>query len=297
MDLDYRRLLSHIRDGVYFTDKDRRITYWNRSAERISGYSAEEVIGHHCRDNILIHVDENGHNLCQNSCPLAKAIERRVPMEGRVFLHHKEGHRVPINVRVIPLVDNSGSVIGGAEFFSEATDPEALQSRIKELEQLALIDPLTQLPNRIHVQTVLQSHLNEMKRIGISFGLLFLDIDHFKNFNDTYGHDIGDKVLKTVANTLQASRRTYDLMGRWGGEEFVGIVRSVDKEQLAVIADRQRRLISGSTIQYKDKRLNVTASIGATIVNSEDTEVSLLERADHLMYLSKNSGRNRVTLD
>jgi diguanylate cyclase (GGDEF)-like protein/PAS domain S-box-containing protein len=297
MDLDYRKLLFHIRDGVYFTDKDRRITYWNKSAERISGYSAEEVIGHHCSDNILIHVDENGHSLCRDRCPLAKAIESRVPREGHLFLHHKEGHRVPVNVRVIPLVDNNGSVIGGAEFFSEAIDQEALQSRIEELEQLALIDPLTQLPNRIHVQTVLHSHFNEMKRIGISFGLLFLDIDHFKNFNDTYGHDTGDKILRILANTLKAAQRPYDLIGRWGGEEFVGIVRSVDKQQLAVIADRQRRLISESTIQYKDKRLNVTASIGATIVNSEDTEDSLVKRADHLMYQSKNNGRNRVTSD
>lgn len=297
MDIDYQKLFSHIREGVYFTDMNRRITYWNKSAERISGYSAEEVIGNQCRDNILIHVDENGHSLCQDRCPLAKAIESRIPVEDHVFLHHKEGHRVPVNVRIIPLVDNSGSVIGGAEFFSEAIDEEALQSRIKELEQLALIDPLTQLPNRIHVKTVLHSHFNEMMRIGITFGLLFLDIDDFKKFNDTYGHHLGDKVLKTVANTLQAAQRPYDLMGRWGGEEFVGIVRSVDKNQLAVIADRQRRLISGSSIQYKDERLSVTVSIGATIVKSGDTEDSLVKRADHLMYRSKNSGRNRVTLD
>lgn len=297
MDLDYQKLFSHIREGVYFTDKNHRITYWNKSAERISGYSAEEVIGHHCHDNILIHVDENGHSLCRGRCPLAKAIENRISIESHVFLHHKEGHRVLVNVRVIPLVDNSGSVIGGAEFFSEAIDEEALQSRIRELEQLALIDPLTQLPNRIHVQTVLHSHFNEMKRIGITFGLLFLDIDHFKKFNDTYGHHLGDRVLKTVANTLQAAQRPYDLMGRWGGEEFVGIVRSVDKQQLAVIADRQRCLIGGSSIPYKKEYLSVTVSIGATIVKSGDTEGSLVKRADHLMYQSKNNGRNRVTLD
>jgi diguanylate cyclase (GGDEF)-like protein/PAS domain S-box-containing protein len=297
MDLDYQQLLAHIRDGAYFTDKNRYVTYWNKSAERISGYSAREVIGHHCHDNILIHVDENGRSLCQEQCPLAKAIENRITIESHVFLHHKEGHRVPVNARVIPLVDKNGSVIGGAEFFNEATNQEALHGRIKELEQLALIDTLTQLPNRIHIQTILHSHFNEMKRVGISFGLLFVDIDHFKKFNDTYGHDLGDKVLKTVANTLQAARRPYDLIGRWGGEEFVGIVRSVDKRRLSVIADRQRHLISGSSISYKNNLLNVTASIGATIVRSEDTEDSLVKRADQLMYQSKNNGRNQVTLD
>lgn len=296
MELDLQILLAHISDGVYFVDRDRRITYWNQSAERITGYSAQEVIGHRCHDNLLIHVDEEGHSLCKGSCPMVKAIEGRTLMNGRVFLHHKEGHRILVNVRVVPLSDRNGTIIGGAEFFSEITAKEALQNRIRELEQLALIDPLTQLPNRVHVQITLNAQFHEMKRLNTHFGVLFFDIDHFKNFNDTYGHDIGDKVLKTVANTLQPARRPFDLTGRWGGEEFVSIIRNVNIDQLGIIAERQRRLIQSSSIRHQEKRLNITVSIGATVANAKDTEDSLIKRADQLMYQSKHNGRNRVTL-
>lgn len=296
MELDPQILLAHIRDGVYFVDRDRRITYWNQSAERITGYSAREVVGHQCRDNLLIHVDEDGRSLCKGSCPMVKAIENRTVKHGRVFLHHKEGHRIPVNIRVVPIADHDGTIIGGAEFFSEITAQEALENRIRELEQLTLIDPLTQLPNRVNVQNALNTHFYEMKRLNTKFGMLFFDIDHFKNFNDTYGHDIGDKVLKTVANTLQAARRPYDLTGRWGGEEFVSLIRNVNKDQLGTVAERQRRLIQSSSIRHQEKRLKVTVSIGATVVNAKDTEDSLIKRADQLMYQSKHNGRNRVTL-
>ncbi len=297
MQIDYRTLLPHVHDGVYFTDKDRRITYWNEGAQRITGYTADEIIGHHCRDNILVHVDTDGRSLCESRCPLAKAIESGLPGEGRVFLHHKEGHRILVSVRVIPLRDTEGRLIGGAEFFSETTDEEALQQRINDLERLALTDPLTRLPNRSHLQTTLMSRFNEQTRLDVRFGLVFMDIDHFKNFNDTYGHDLGDRVLRTVANTLKSALRPYDMVGRWGGEEFVGIIHGVDQKQLATIANRHRRLINRSGVPWEGKHLNVTASMGATMATADDTPDTLVQRADRLMYRSKAEGRNRVSVD
>jgi diguanylate cyclase (GGDEF)-like protein/PAS domain S-box-containing protein len=296
MNVDFKSLLANIRDGVYFTDKDRTIIYWNKAAERITGYSAEEVIGRRCRDNILIHVDDQGHNLCKGKCPLAQTIKDHESREGHVFLHHKDGHRVPVNIRVAPLIDDQGRIIGAAEFFSDTNLQETMQQRIEELQNLAMLDPLTQLPNRHHIEPELESRFHEMKRLGLTFGLLFIDIDHFKVFNDEYGHDIGDKVLQTVANTLKRALRPFDMVGRWGGEEFIGIIRNTDKARLLKIANRMRHLIGNSTVRHCDAILRVTVSMGATMALGSDTKESLVKRVDQLMYNSKQKGRNRVTI-
>lgn len=296
MQIDYQKLLAHIRDGVYFTDTDRRIVYWNKGAERITGYSAEEVVGHCCRDNILVHVDENGCSLCRGRCPMAATIADAHPREAAIFLHHKLGHRVPVQVRAIALNDEQGRVVGAAEFFSDTSSYETLQARIQELENLALLDSLTQLPNRHHIEPELVSRFHEIQRLQVTFGFLFMDIDHFKRFNDTYGHDVGDEVLRVVARTLKATMRPFDLVGRWGGEEFVCILRNVQAPLLLPISNRIRALIEASSVKAGDRTLGVTVSIGATLAKAEDSVETLIKRADQLMYTSKTNGRNRVTL-
>lgn len=295
MQLDYKMLLANVRDGVYFTDKNRRITYWNEGAERITGYRADEVVGHRCRDNILVHVDEAGRPLCHVGCPMEATIRDLQLREAKVYLHHKEGHRLPVQVKTIPLKNAEGTVVGGAEFFFDASTDTAMQMRIQELESIALLDTLTRLPNRYHVEQELISRLHEMERMSIGIGLLFMDIDHFKKFNDTFGHDAGDKVLKVVANTLRASVRPFDLVGRWGGEEFVCILRNVVREQLLDISNRIRMLVSQSMVHVDSETLRVTISLGATMAKSAETLEELVKRADALMYQSKSDGRNRVT--
>lgn len=296
MQLDYPSLLSNIRDGVYFTDKDRRITFWNKGAERITGYFASEVMGHKCADNILVHMDESGRSLCHGRCPLDASMKDSTPREAKIFLHHKQGHRIPVMVRTTPLTDGDGHVVGGAEFFTDISRQELMRDRIKELEQLALLDPLTQLSNRHHIEAELQSRFHEMSRLGLAFGLFFMDVDHFKQINDTYGHDVGDQTLLTVANTLRASIRPFDLLGRWGGEEFLCVARSVDSQKLERIANRMRVLVGKSVTHADNQRIRVTLSVGATMALASDTNDSLVRRADDLMYNSKQKGRNRVTM-
>ncbi len=296
MQLDYKKLLANVHDGVYFTDAQRRIIYWSEGAERITGYRSDEVVGRCCRDNILVHVDDFGRHLCSSGCPLEMTIKDACSRETRVFLHHKEGHRVPVNVRTVPLRDQDNEVIGGAEFFSDASMETTMQMRIQELESIALLDSLTRLPNRRHIEQELISRFHEMNRMDFKMGFIFMDIDHFKQLNDSYGHDVGDQVLKVVAKTLRASVRPFDLVGRWDGEEFVCILRNVVSEQLLDISNRMRVLVSQSMVHADDKTLRVTISSGTTLANRDDTIDTLVKRADALMCQSKSDGRNRVTL-
>ncbi len=293
----YEGIIENLHDGLYIVDKDRVITYWNKAAEEISGFSAKEVIGRSCADNILTHVDDLGNSLCHGMCPLAATILDTKPREAEVYMHHKDGHRIPVSVRISTLVDEDENVIGGVELFTDISHQVANDMRIKELEKLALLDNLTQLANRNYIEKELHNRFEELKRFQLPFGVLFMDIDHFKKFNDTYGHDVGDKVLKFVANTFVSNARPFDLYGRWGGEEFIGIVRNITKENLESFGNRIRSLIETSYITHENRRLNITISLGGTIVNGDDTIDSIIKRADNLLYKSKDSGRNCLTID
>jgi diguanylate cyclase (GGDEF)-like protein/PAS domain S-box-containing protein len=294
--LDYKVLLDNISDGVYFTDRQRTVLYWNKTAERITGYSAEEVLGHHCHDNILNHVNDQGVSLCLTKCPMAHTIEDGQARQAHVFLHHKLGHRIPVNVRTMPLFDENNAVIGAAEFFTDAVADPSQQRRILELERLALLDPLTQLPNRRYLEAEIDARFNEMERMGLTFGLLFMDIDQFKQFNDTYGHETGDKALQTVSRTIKAATRPFDMVGRWGGEEFLGVIRNVDIAKLSEIGHRLRLLVGNSWVDSKQEQLRVTISVGATLAKAGDTRESIVDRSDRLMYRSKQKSGNWLTV-
>lgn len=298
MELDNHAIsnvLDNLHDGLYFTDNDRKIIFWNPAAERITGFTAAEVIGTKCRQNILNHIDCQGQNLCEEQCLLAQTMKDGQPREDDIYLHHKKGHRVPVSVRVTPLVDKDGNTIGGIELFTDISNREATELRLRELQQLALLDHLTQLANRAYLERELIARIEEKKRIKLPFAVLFIDIDHFKQVNDTYGHPIGDLVLQMVSNTLKSNARPFDLYGRWGGEEFMGVIRNITAESLKTLAERLRVLVEGSFLADIDPPLNVTVSIGATLANEDDNVSTLLARADTLLYQSKRDGRNRVS--
>ena len=294
--VSYKKIVEAINDGLYFVNRDRVITYWNQAAERISGFSAEEVVGKSCADDILTHVDGDGNNLCLGLCPLADTILDGESREAHVYLHHKNGQRIPVAVRVSQLVDQKGEVLGGVELFTDMSDMQANELRVQELERLALLDNLTNLANRNYIEKELEIRFQEKRRNDLQFGLLFMDIDHFKQFNDDHGHAAGDEVLRFVARTFVANARPFDLYGRWGGEEFVGILRDVSPANLKRIAERLCRLVKNSYVVHDGQKLAVTLSVGATLARDGDTPLDLLKRADRLMYQSKQEGRNCATI-
>lgn len=291
----YRKIIESIPDGLYIVDANKKVAYWNQAAELISGFTAAEVLGQNCSDNLLCHVDEGGTSLCHEHCPFMDAIANGT-FNGEVFLRHKDGHRVPVSVNVTTLRDDGGKVVGEVMIFNDISSKATIDLRLKELETLALLDKLTHLANRHYLERELESHLEELERYGISFGVIFMDIDNFKAVNDTFRHDVGDRVLQFVARTLQANSRPFDLYGRWGGEEFVGLARSVGAADLKQIAQRLRRLVEKSFLMVEGERLHVTISLGATLAHENDTLASLMQRADMLMYRSKREGKNRLTI-
>ncbi|MBU1003515.1 MAG: sensor domain-containing diguanylate cyclase [Proteobacteria bacterium] len=289
-------LLENLFDGVYYVDRNRIITYWNKSAERITGFGREEVLGSSCSQGILRHINDSGTELCDVGCPLQQTLKDGRTREVEVYLHHKDGHRVPVSVRAAPVFNAEGDVVGAVEVFNDVSRRKDVLKELQQLRQDVYLDELTQLGNRRFAQLTLDARMAERKVHGVNFGVLFGDIDHFKLVNDTHGHDVGDRVLSMVARSLEAALRDMDVACRWGGEEFLLIIPNTDLAGLAAIAERTRLFVERSWFDLDGVRIAVTISLGGAVLREDEDEDSLIRRADENMYGSKEGGRNRVTL-
>ncbi len=289
-----RELMSRLEDGVYFVDRDRRILFWNRAAERLTGYPAPKVLGCSCSDNLLRHVTDSGRQLCIEGCPLAAAMTGSQVLGAEVYMHHANGHRVPVAVWAAPLHDASGAIVGAIEIFSDHSDRSAVRAELEFLRNEVLTDPLTGLGNRRFLEIIIEPRLAAVKNGAPGFGLFMVDIDHFKNVNDQRGHLAGDKVLAMVAKTLSSAVRPLDAGVRWGGEEFILVCPNVPREALQSIAERLRILVEHSWVDLDDgSNLSVTISVGAARACASDDLASIISRADARLYECKRSGRNR----
>lgn len=289
--------VDSIAEGVYIFDREGRIVFWNKGAERITGYGKDETLGKLCSDNLLRHVDAKGRELCIDGCPMMATMEKCKPMEAEVFLHHKNGHRVPIAVHSSPILDDTGVAIGSIQVFSDRSERSYLLSELESLKKEVLTDPLTGLGNRRFAEMSAEAAFAELEADGSEFGLLILDIDHFKKVNDEHGHATGDRVLRMIGWTLANAVRRHDAAIRWGGEEFIVICPRIKLSVLAEVAERARALIERSWIGAEDnRRLGCTVSVGGAMARRGEGLEALVARADERLYACKIAGRNRAAV-
>ncbi len=249
---------------------------------------------------------EDHHAMCVKevmSSPVETLSQRASISEGLEYLRRRPYKRIVV-------VDDDGAVTGIVtqqdlisrtylkwsqlmqdhfKQFEEIT--QILQQKNKHLTQLATKDPLTGIHNRHMFGELFSKELSIFKRHGSKLSLMMLDLDHFKNINDTYGHNIGDAVLKEFAALVTSSVREADIFARWGGEEFVLLLRNAGCEEAFGVGEKIRILLENSDFGEVDK---VTCSIGITEIQLEDTLESAMERADSAMYRAKTQGRNQT---
>jgi diguanylate cyclase (GGDEF)-like protein len=169
-----------------------------------------------------------------------------------------------------------------------------LTQLLEQVESKAMIDPLTQVFNRGTYNMEIAQMIKEFKRYKNPAALIIIDIDHFKTFNDDYGHKVGDAVLVLVASVIKGAVRDTDMVFRYGGEEFLVLLDNIDLKNALMVAEKVRAQIESHHLTNKANVLNVTVSIGLSCFKEGDVESSIFERADKALYKGKQNGRNRV---
>ncbi|RZI86666.1 MAG: GGDEF domain-containing protein [Rubrivivax sp.] len=173
-------------------------------------------------------------------------------------------------------------------------EKKALAAAVEKVEQIALHDALTGLFNRQHLQTRIDAERDRAARSGHGFSIALIDLDHFKNVNDIHGHHVGDDVLVSFAEQAQAILRDTDVVGRWGGEEFVVVMPETDPAHVATIGlNRLKQALSHTEVSQRVPELRVTFSAGVAAWHAGESTEQLMQRADRALYAAKAGGRDR----
>lgn len=290
------QILDHVADGVYYVDKSRTITSWNKAAERITGFAADEVRGRSCADCILTHVDDRGVCMCTRECPLAATLQDGQRRESTLNLHHKSGYRIPVHIEVSPVHDDKGVIVGAVETFRECGDVIALRSSIERLKQWGCVDVASGLANRRIAEWQLGQRVQELQRFGWPSSVMLVEIDYFKELRARWGEEGLQDVVRMTAQCVQNSLRAVDLVARWDEVTFIAIVANTTIAELISIAERIRMMVDCAYRQTPDGDMHATVSIGAVAADARDSVESLLRKAERGLYGSRSAGRNRATI-
>lgn len=260
------------------SDLEGNITDVSEAFAKLYGYTKEELLGKNY--SILKHPDSDRTIIVK----LWNTIEAGKTYEGEFHNIDKKGNSVWVKQTIFPVMDKRGNILMFRAFAEDITDK-------KRIEELSVTDKLTGLKNRLYLDKVYAQELKRAQRYNTPFCIIILDIDDFKKINDTYGHLVGDSVLVQLARVLTEHIRTSDMLGRWGGEEFLIITPQTEYKAACDLAEKLRLLIFKENF---DTVGHVTCSFGVGIVEKEDKSTESIKRADDALYKAKKSGKNRV---
>ena len=288
-----REITVTMSDGLLVADKSGNITFANPEACLLLGYSENELLGADMHDLLHVHVDGNLRD--RDGCNMLRVAQTGKTYRGvEETFRCKNGQLLPISVSVSAILreqEAAGIVVA----FHDITERKKLQL---ELERRAQIDALTGLNNRRHFYELAEMELARSRRYDKPLAIMMLDVDHFKNINDTYGHHVGDTVLQKLSAVCLQAMREIDIVGRLGGEEFSILLPEATAAQALEAAERLREAVAAMVVPLEQGgSLSFTASIGVTGLVATDNDVAaMLKRADEAMYAAKKSGRNRVCI-
>lgn len=280
-----RSLIESTHEGVCVWDKEEKLTFVNQRAVEIFGYQLSEAssaLGKRVTDFLILeHPPDQPANLHKHLMVKGNQFERRA--------RHKNANDLWLLVSASPLFDRDKNLRGGFAMFTDITNRKADEERI---QRLAHFDDLTGLPNRVLLATRAVDALRAARQTGSHCALMFLDLDHFKNINDTLGHHTGDQFLITVANRIAAALSPKDTLSRLGGDEFILLLADTDTGGAVRVAERLLQLIA-QPVPIEQHELTTTTSIGIAIYPNHGTDLETLYRcADIAMYEAKKAGRN-----
>ena len=278
------KVFTQSREAIIITDKDNHIISVNRAFTTVTGYEEPEVLG---KDPKLLASGRQDEEFYRE---LWDTLLKNNFWQGELWNRHKNGTIYPEWSTISVVRDETGDIIHHIAIFTDITQHKALE---QQLEHLAHYDSLTNLPNRLLLQSRVDYELIVADRHKTIFALLFIDLDHFKNINDSLGHTIGDQVLIEVGQRLLACVREEDTVARLGGDEFTILLANSNEIGAAIVANKIIAVLAES-IFYQNYQLHITPSIGISLYpDNGDSYETLSKNADNALYQAKKLGRNQ----
>ena len=293
----YLYLLESMYDGFTIVDSDMKHVLWNKGAEKLFGQSATTMIGQTWSSHRMPLHDRQDRSLPESEYPINQVLENEKPVLSNVRVQHASSEWVNVEVQALPIIDEQGKLHGIVEIFRNQNRPTSNTLEYKELQKAATQDALTSVANRGELETNLARWMRDFstEENPKPFSVIFLDIDFFKSINDNYGHNVGDEVLISLARLLQSECYSGELVGRYGGEEFVILCPDTDLKQGVKRAERLRKAIVNAEVSTTRSEIKVTSSFGVSEAEQGDSVESVIRRADKGLYVSKETGRNKTT--
>jgi len=296
--------------AVMVLDQDHKVVHWNKAMERLTGLTAKDVVGTRKQwrsfydeprpvlADLIIDMDWNAIKRLYGDKGLKPSPVIGGGLECEDFFVRLNGADRHLYFLAAPILDEDGRVVRAVETLVDFTDKRALED---ELRRLSVTDDLTGLYNQRFFYATLGREVEAARRYGAPLALLLLDLDHFKLFNDSYGHLEGDRVLRRFARSMQDAVRATDLACRYGGEEFVVLLPHTDAKEALVVAERIRQSVEELEFYpvvpgQGQRKARITVSVGASLFATKGDMNDLVRQADAAMYCAKEAGRNRVAL-
>lgn len=277
------KVVEQVDDSVVITDNKGAITYANQAFYKHTGFTKEEVLGKTSR------ILKSGHHDLNFYHEMWHIILKGGVYRGTFINKKKNGELYYEKKTITPLKNDLNKIIG---YVSSGQDITMETMMHKEIEHIASTDKLTGIYNRYKFEELFMLELERTRRFGSPLSLILLDIDHFKAVNDTYGHDVGDQLLKSLADVVQHEIRKIDIFARWGGEEFLILTPNTTLDNAAILAEKLRLAIETYTFPTVKK---VTISAGISQLQEDDSFDEFFKRTDQALYVAKDKGRNQVS--
>jgi diguanylate cyclase (GGDEF)-like protein len=293
----HRQLLEVFLDAYCIVDLNNRVVDFNVAFTELCGESYRKIlkIADFCK---LVSTE-----MCPDNCPARQIVNTKGPVRLDELNGASKAHpELQMILGGVPIVDELDTVLGALLTIRNVSAESELQKKYDEKKKDSITDGLTQLYNKMYTETILLRQIKTSFREETKFSLVMCDIDHFKKVNDTHGHQAGDYILSNVAKIMLAQSRDTDLVGRFGGEEFVAILANTDDKGARIFCERFRKRIEETSFMFEGTKIPITVSLGTGTFNKkwqpgllpEDEMKLLTTHADIALYHAKASGRNNT---
>jgi PAS domain S-box-containing protein/diguanylate cyclase (GGDEF)-like protein len=266
----FQAIVDRIETGVFALDLDRKISYWNYGAEKITGFLSHDVLGRPCSDSILVEYDDHNPLLCMHQCPLENTRGDGARREAITYIRHRSGHVVSVRLWTMALKDRAGEIVGAVKVFSERVCSPELSIADAARGRQQDLDIETGIPSRAGTESFLRQQIEASEKQRVPCGIIAIRLEGLDGFRHAHGMEASGAILREVSRTLKDMMRRTDFLGRWGVDCFLAILPGCGIDPLERVAARMKRVASRVAIPWWGDRLSVEMSAQITMLEAGD---------------------------